>query len=110
MQVANNQCIVVIFTQIRMLVTIISIAVNANVLTSIAQFMYRLSNKLTMMAVGEVELIEHSVRFPPPMVLGLGEHGLAIMSVNIGMVSAVAVPNYRSSLLNFLFDYIRSMF
>lgn len=45
------------------------------------------------MAICEVELIEHPVRFPPPMVLGLGKFRLAIMTVQIGMVGIVAVPD-----------------
>lgn len=48
------------------------------------------------MAVRKVELIEYSISLPPPMVLGLRELGLAIMTVQIGMIGAVAVPDDRS--------------
>lgn len=46
----------------------------------------------------KVELIEHPIRLPPPMVLRLSELRLTIMAVQIRMVGVVAIPYDRPTL------------
>lgn len=45
------------------------------------------------MEPGDLQLVEDAVRFPPPMMLGLRELGLAIMAIEIRIQCIVAIAN-----------------
>lgn len=47
------------------------------------------------MVLGDFQLVKHSIRLPPPVVFGLGELCLPVVSVQVGMECIVALSQQR---------------